>query len=86
MTADDALNRAFRGVFGTSDSHRSPEQLIVLARLRELAAPNAITFKAGQDERALPYAEGARLLWHEINNRISDRPETLSELLVDIVD
>lgn len=81
MTKEEALDRAFCTVFGTNDNGRSPEQRIVLARLRQLARPQAHHWAAGQDPGALPFAQGRLRMWLEIDNRISDKPETLDELL-----
>jgi hypothetical protein len=81
MSDKEGVTLAFQRVFGTNDNHRSKEQRIVLARLRELAKPGESQWLAGQDDTALSFAQGRLRMWHAIAKHIEPQPETLRELL-----
>lgn len=81
MSEREVVTLAFQRVFGTVDSNRSPEQLIVLARLRDLAKPNQSQFSPIEDDRTLAMRQGRLELWFEIDSRLSGKPDTLREVL-----
>jgi hypothetical protein len=79
---DAALTLAFQRVFGSSDKARSPEQLLVLARFRQLARPHRPSFSPVESERTHAMREGRREMWLEIENRCAaSKPPTIAEIL-----
>ncbi len=81
MSHDESVTLAFQRVFGTNDNHRTKEQRIVLALLRQLAKPGESQWQAGQDDTALAFAQGRLRMWHAISKRIDPQPDSLNELL-----
>lgn len=78
---DRNLTIAFRALFGAPGSERTKEQLLVLARMREISKPGRSQWTPGQDDNALAFAQGKLRLWHEIEKRVFRRPTSVHELL-----
>jgi hypothetical protein len=81
MDAREQIDHAFRVVFGTEDSHRSPEQMIVLAVLRNRGKPREVHYTPTETDRDLAFRQGRLETWLEIERRITRTPETLAQLL-----
>lgn len=78
---EERITLAFQKVFGVDGGLRSPEQLTVLAKLRQLARPNKSLFSPHESDRTLAMRSGRMEMWEEIDKRCGIAPPTLQDLL-----